>query len=100
LIPEEALGSDQGERFVFLADAESRVEYRRVTVGWREAGQRVIESGVAAGDRVILTNLQRLRAKDEVQPSLREPPPAAESPGTADAGGATPRATPGATHGN
>ncbi|MCY2966573.1 MAG: efflux RND transporter periplasmic adaptor subunit [Planctomycetota bacterium] len=70
LIPEEALASDQGERYVFVVNAENKVEYRRVEVGWREKGKRVISSGLTADDRVIVTNLQRVRAKDEVHPKL------------------------------
>lgn len=67
LIPEEALASDQGERFVHVVTADNRVEHRRVTVGWREGGRRVIRTGLTASDRLIVTNLQRLRAGDEVK---------------------------------
>lgn len=66
LIPEEALASDQGERYVYVANADNKVEYRRVKVGWREAGQRVILSGLESADRVIISNLQRIRPQDEV----------------------------------
>ena len=66
LIPEEALASDQGERYVYVANADNKVEYRRVKVGWREAGQRVILSGLESADRVIVSNLQRIRPQDEV----------------------------------
>jgi len=66
LIPEEALASDQGERYVYVANADNKVEYRRVKVGWREGGQRVILSGLESADRVIVSNLQRIRPQDEV----------------------------------
>jgi len=66
LIPEEALASDQGERYVYVANAANKVEYRRVKVGWREGGQRVILSGLESADRVIVSNLQRIRPQDEV----------------------------------
>jgi len=83
LIPEEALASDQGERFVHLATADNRVEHRRVTVGWREGNRRVVRSGLQPTDRLIVTNLQRLRAGDEVQikpdSPLKAPGPAAET---------------------
>jgi RND family efflux transporter MFP subunit len=66
LIPEEALASDQGERYVYVANADNKVEYRRVQVGWREGGLRVIREGLASTDRVIVTNLQRIRPQDDV----------------------------------
>jgi RND family efflux transporter MFP subunit len=67
LIPEEALSSDQGERFVYLVNGENKVEYRRVKVGWREGGLRVIREGLSVEDRVVTSNLQRIRPRDEVQ---------------------------------
>lgn len=76
LIPEEALSSDQGERFVYLVNGENKVEYRRVTVGWREGGLRVIREGLSVEDRVVTSNLQRIRPRDEVQVRL----PAAADP--------------------
>jgi multidrug efflux system membrane fusion protein len=66
LIPEEALASDQGERYVYVANGDSKVEYRRVQVGWREGGLRVIRAGLESTDRVIISNLQRIRPQDEV----------------------------------
>lgn len=70
LVHEEALGTDQGQRYVYVVNDQNIVEYRRVKVGWLEAGRRVIEEGLQAGDRVVLTNLQRIRPKDEVNPKL------------------------------
>ncbi|MFM8219742.1 MAG: efflux RND transporter periplasmic adaptor subunit, partial [Planctomycetaceae bacterium] len=90
LIPEEALASDQGERFVHVVTADNRVEHRRVTVGWREGGRRVIRTGLTASDRVIVTNLQRLRAGDEVKV---KPAPRGSDPADRDTVGAK---TPGA----
>lgn len=73
LVHEEALGTDQGERYVYVVDPENRVEYRRVKVGWLEGDRRVIEAGLQPGDRVVLTNLQRIRPKDEVNPKPAAP---------------------------
>jgi len=80
LVPEEALGADQGERYVYVANADNKVEYRRVKTGWLENGKRVIESGLSPTDRVILTNLQRIRPNDVVAPKM-----AGEEEKTADA---------------
>lgn len=81
LVPEEALGSDQGVRYLLVVGPENKVEYRKVEVGWRDSGQRVIISGITATDKVVVTNLQRIRPKDEVNPRERAAP-GEESPGT------------------
>lgn len=59
LIPEEALGSDQGQRFVYLVNENDEVVYRRVRIGLLKKGRRVIEEGMAPTDRVIVSGLQR-----------------------------------------
>jgi multidrug efflux system membrane fusion protein len=70
LVREEALGSDQGQRFVYVIDKvknkdtgveEDVVAYRRVKIGTLVGGRRVIESGLALNERVIVTGLQRVR---------------------------------------
>ncbi len=73
LVHEEALGTDKGQRFVYIVNDENKVEYRRVKVGWLDGDRRVIEEGLQAGDRVVLTNLQRIRPQDEVTPKPAEP---------------------------
>ena len=70
LVPDEALQSDQGRKYVFIVDPANKVEYRSVTVGQTiiRLGQsmRVIKDGLREGERVIVSNMQRVRAKDEV----------------------------------
>jgi len=61
LVREEALGTDQGQRFVYLVNEKDEIVYRRVTVGMLLEGRRVIETGLELGDRVVCTNLQRVR---------------------------------------
>ena len=68
LIPEEALATDQGQRFVYVIGDNNRVSYRRVAAGMLLAGRRVITEGLAPTDRVAVTGLQRLRKDLEVDP--------------------------------
>ena len=68
LIPEEALSTDQGQRFVYVIGEKNRVVYRRVKAGTLRAGRRVITEGLTATDRVAVTGLQRLRKDLEVDP--------------------------------
>lgn len=93
LIPEQALGADQGQRFVYVVTPTDEIEYRRVEVGWLEAGKRVITSGLTASDRVVVTGLQRIKAKAKViakewDPSA--PVPASTPVPAAEKGAATP----------
>jgi membrane fusion protein, multidrug efflux system len=60
LVPERAIGNDQSKRFVFVVGAGSKAEYRPVTLGPAVDGERVVSSGLKAGDRVIVDGLQRL----------------------------------------
>jgi len=41
LVSEEALGTDQGQKFVYVVNAKDKVEYRRVQVGRLHDAQRV-----------------------------------------------------------
>jgi RND family efflux transporter MFP subunit len=62
VIPEEALGSDQGQRYVFVLNENDEVVYRPVKLGPQVERLRVIVDGVKADDRVIVSGLQRVRA--------------------------------------
>jgi RND family efflux transporter MFP subunit len=68
LVPEEALGSDQGQRFLYVVNSENKVEYRRVQIGSLQGKLRVIEKGLAEGERVVTGALQQVRPGIEVRP--------------------------------
>jgi multidrug efflux system membrane fusion protein len=69
LIPEKAIGSDQGQRFVFVINAQNIVERRNVRVGQQYGTMRVIEDGVVTtNDRIIVEGLLRVRPGVEVNP--------------------------------
>ena len=70
LVREEAIGADQGQRFVLVADEKNVLQYRAVTLGSREGDLRVIRSGIAAGDRVVINGLFRLRPGATVAPTV------------------------------
>jgi multidrug efflux system membrane fusion protein len=61
LIPEEALVSDQGQRFVYVVGADNKTVYRRVKIGMLVNGKRAIEDGVKPGERVVVHGLQRVK---------------------------------------
>jgi RND family efflux transporter MFP subunit len=77
LIPDEAVQSDQGRKYVFAVvkkDDKEKVEYRPVELGQAISGLRVIKKGVSPGERVIISGMQRVKADVEVQPKPQDPP--------------------------
>src|SRR5207244_7831083 len=68
LISEQALGTDQGQKFVYVVDDANTINYRRVKVGRLHHGLRVVldsplypKEGLKPGERVIVSGLQRAR---------------------------------------
>ena len=70
LVREEAIGADQGQRFVLVVDARNNLAYRPVTLGAREGDLRIVKSGLTAADRVVVSGLFRLRPGMPVAPSV------------------------------
>ena len=61
MIDERALGTDQGQKFVYVVDKDNNAQYRRVEVGKLQNGSRVVLKGIAEGERVVVSGLQRVR---------------------------------------
>jgi membrane fusion protein, multidrug efflux system len=74
LINERAVGTDQNKKFVMVVGNDSKAVYREVTLGNTVNGLRIVTSGLAAGDRVIVNGLQRIRPGTliESQPTTME----------------------------
>ena len=68
LIDDRAVGTDLGNQFVYVVDARHKVQYRKVSTGALFHGLRVIDSGLAPGDVVVVNGLQRVRPGAEVNP--------------------------------
>jgi RND family efflux transporter MFP subunit len=59
LVPNVALGSDQGGAYVLVVNAENVVEQRKVGTGQVVDDLRVIESGLGKDDRVIVGGIMQ-----------------------------------------
>lgn len=68
LIDEKAIGTDQDKRFVLVVDDANKTSYREIKLGAMQDGLRVIESGLKAGERIVVNGLQRTRPGDTVSP--------------------------------
>jgi RND family efflux transporter MFP subunit len=73
LVPDTALGSDQGGRYVLVVTADNTVEQRKVEIGPIEDGAlRVIETGLKPDDRVVIAGLLRAIPGQKVDPQLQK----------------------------
>jgi multidrug efflux system membrane fusion protein len=81
LIIDRAINSDQGIKYVYVVDADNRVQYRRVIPdALQEDGLRVIkpyrakegeelESGIKTNELVVVGGLQQLKPRMEIKPN-------------------------------
>src|SRR5262249_47151853 len=75
LVAEQALGSAQGNKFVYVVDAQNKVTPRSVKIGrLQDDGTRVILEGVKEGEQVVVSGLQRVRPNIEVAPKKVDMP--------------------------
>jgi RND family efflux transporter MFP subunit len=65
LIPEQAVATDQGQKHVWVVDAEGHATSRPVELGAQHGTLRVVEKGIEAGELVITSGLQKVRVDRE-----------------------------------
>jgi RND family efflux transporter MFP subunit len=79
LITERAIGTDQGEKFVYVVDKDNKVVYRRIELGQMFGGLQAVnpyqsdksgESGLRPDERIVVNGLQRIRQGIEVKPKV------------------------------
>lgn len=72
LVPDTALGSDQGGRYLLVVNADNTVEQRKVQIGPLDNGLRVIESGLKPDDRIVIAGLLRVIPGQKVDPQTQK----------------------------
>jgi RND family efflux transporter MFP subunit len=70
LVPDAALGTDQGGRYLLVLDKNNVVEQRKVAIGPKVDDLRVVESGLKADDRVVVAGILRAIPGQKVDPQL------------------------------
>lgn len=68
LIPDEAIGTDQSQKFVFVIDEQNVAKRQTVVPGRMEGLLRVIREGLKGDERIVVDGLQRVRAGSPVTP--------------------------------
>lgn len=77
LVPDTAVGIDQGGRYVLVVGTDNVADKRPVTVGQVFERMRVIEKGLTSTDQIIVNGMQRARPGGKVTPVK----PSASGPG-------------------
>lgn len=69
VVPAQAVSSVQGQRFVMVVGKDDKLERRNVTLG-RQVGSQgyVVEDGLSAGERVVVSDIRTLRGGMTVAP--------------------------------
>jgi multidrug efflux system membrane fusion protein len=60
LVPDRAVGTDQGQKFVWVAKDDGSVEYRRIVPGTVTGQMRVISEGLQPDDWVVIEGVHKL----------------------------------------
>nr|WP_246665386.1 efflux RND transporter periplasmic adaptor subunit [Rhizobium tropici] len=90
LVPDEAIGSDQNQRVVYVADTAGNITPKPVRLGPKLYGYRVIRDGMTGDETIVVNGLMRIRPGAKVTPQLIELPQQAtndEPPAQADVQG-------------
>lgn len=68
LLPDEAIGTDQATRFVYVVGDDNIPVRRTVELGPLDSGLRIVRKGLTPEDWVILRGQQRVRAGQKIIP--------------------------------
>ena len=60
LIDDKAVLTDQDRKYVYVVDKEGKAQRRDIQLGRTAEGLRIVQKGLAAGDRVIIDGVQKV----------------------------------------
>lgn len=66
VVPDEAVGTDQNKKFVYILNDQKKIEYREVILKRSVLNGHLIQSGLKGGEKVIVKGIQRVRPGIEV----------------------------------
>jgi RND family efflux transporter MFP subunit len=73
LIDERSIGTDQANKFVLTLTPTNTVQYQAVELGPLIDGERVVRSGLEAGEKILVNGLARVRPGMPVAPQDEVP---------------------------
>ncbi|MBU9399041.1 efflux RND transporter periplasmic adaptor subunit [Burkholderia multivorans] len=91
LVDDKAVLTDQDRKYVYVIGPGDKALRRDVTIGRDLDGQRIVEKGLNAGDRVVVDGVQRIyypgaQVKPKPQPARADVQPGGAAQAVADAG--------------
>ena len=84
LVPENAIGTDQDRKYVYVVGDGNKVIYREVKLGDSINGQRIITSGLKPGEKVITEGIMKIRPEMVVAPQTAKAPAPQETEPSAE----------------
>ena len=60
LVDDKAVLTDQDRKYVYVVDKEGKAQRRDIQLGRTAEGLRIVQQGLAAGDRVIIDGVQKV----------------------------------------
>jgi membrane fusion protein (multidrug efflux system) len=89
-IPRAAVLSDQQGDYVYVIDAQSKAQVRRIQQGQSTPAVAVISGGLTEGELVISEGVQRVRPGEVVSPSPATPAPSISRAAQSNTNGTAP----------
>jgi RND family efflux transporter MFP subunit len=68
LIDDEAVNTDQNQKYVLIVGPNNQIEYRRVKLGRLIDGLRIVREGLKAGEVIVVSGAQRVHPGVTVTP--------------------------------
>jgi membrane fusion protein (multidrug efflux system) len=70
LIPQRVVSELQGQKSVFVINAENKVEYRQIKISYPYKDYYIVEEGLAKNEKIVLEALQKVSSGMEVVPEI------------------------------
>jgi RND family efflux transporter MFP subunit len=74
LVTDRAIDNDQGQKIVYVVNANNEVAARPVSTGTQHDGLREITEGLKPGERVVVNGLQHVRPGMTAEPKIVQMP--------------------------
>jgi len=73
LIPQKATYEIQDQKYVFVIDKNGTVKSRNISISYALPDIYIISSGLAAGDKILLEGIQKVKDDQKVQTKFEDP---------------------------
>jgi len=80
LVPQLAVQRDAGGSFVMVVGADGKVEQKHIAADRLEGSNWIVTSGIADGDQIVVSGLQKLKPGEPAKATPWQPAPAQPAP--------------------